>query len=132
MAFTRSGVRSEQLAKRVRRLLSRQGVVEKRMMGGICFMLNGHMCCGISASAFMVRVGPAAYPRMLAQPHVRPLEFAGRRPRGFVLVDPRGCTPHAALSAWVRRGITFVSTLPPRQVGPFGRRPSDAVTMSSR
>jgi hypothetical protein len=85
------------------------------MMGGICFMVSGSMCCGVSASALMVRVGPEAYQRMLAQPHVRPLEFAGRRPTGFVLVDPGGCRTETALAKWIQRGIDFVSTLPPKK-----------------
>jgi TfoX/Sxy family transcriptional regulator of competence genes len=100
----------ERMTERVRRHLSgRRDLVEKRMMGGICFMVNGRMCCGVSARALMVRVGREAYPRMLAQPHVRPLEFAGRRPTGFVLVDPAGCRTHAALARWIKRGIDFVS-----------------------
>jgi TfoX/Sxy family transcriptional regulator of competence genes len=111
----------EKTAERVRRLLSRQrNLVERRMMGGLCFMVNGSMCCGVSASALMVRVGREAYPRMLAQVHVRPLEFAGRRPKGFVLVDPEGYRTDAALATWVRRGTDFVSTLPAK--APAARR----------
>jgi TfoX/Sxy family transcriptional regulator of competence genes len=106
----------EKMAERVRRVLSgRRDVVEKKMMGGICFMVHGSMCCGVSASALMVRVGREAYQRMLAQPHVRPLEFAGRRPTGFVLVDSGGCRTDAALATWIQRGIDFVSTLPAKK-----------------
>ena len=54
-------------------------------------MVNGNMCCGVSGAALLVRVGRDDYPRLLAQPFVRPLEFGGRRPAGFVLVDPPGC-----------------------------------------
>jgi len=72
----------EKIAQRVRTALSGQrGLVEKKMMGGICFMLDGNMCCGVSGAALLVRVGREAYQQMLAQPHVRPMEFAGRRPR---------------------------------------------------
>jgi len=114
----------ERMAERVRRVLSgRRGLVEKKMMGGVCFMLNGSMCCGVSASAVLVRVGPAAYPRMLARPHVRPLEFAGRRPRAFVLVDPEGCRTEAALAAWIQRGIDFVATLPAKKPAARSARP---------
>jgi TfoX/Sxy family transcriptional regulator of competence genes len=103
----------EKTAERVRRALSgRRELVEKKMMGGICFMVSGNMCCGVTGSALMVRVGRDAYQRMLAQPHVRPMEFAGRRPTGFVLVDPAGYRTERALAAWVQRGIDFVSTLP--------------------
>jgi TfoX/Sxy family transcriptional regulator of competence genes len=119
----------EGMAERVRSVLAaRRDVVEKKMMGGICFMVNGSMCCGVSASSLMVRVGRDAYPRMLAEPHVRPLEFAGRRPAGFVLVDRAGCRTDAALATWIRRGVEFVSTLPakapaPPSVRPRARRP---------
>src|SRR5258708_1449884 len=85
------------------------------MMGGLCFMLSGTMCCGVSGAALMVRVGPGAYQRMLARPHVRPLEFAGRRPTGFVLVDPDGYRSEAALAAWVKRGLDFAATLPKKK-----------------
>lgn len=116
----------EEMAERVRRVLSgRRDLVEKKMMGGICFMVNGSMCCGVSASALMVRVGREAYPRMLAEPHVRPLEFGGRRPTGFVLVDPGGCRTDTALATWIQRGIDFVSTLPTKK--PAARSPRHKV-----
>ena len=103
----------EATAERVRRVLSgRRDLVEKKMMGGICFLVSGNMCCGVSGSALMVRVGREAYQRMLAEPHVRPLEFAGRRPTGFVLVDPQGYRTDPTLVSWIQRGIDFVATLP--------------------
>ena len=105
----------EDTARRVRRILSERNAVEKAMMGGLCFMLNGNMCCGVSGSAVMVRVGADAYPQTLAQPHVRPLEFGGRRPGGFVLVDREACRTDAALRSWVQKGIDFVATLPAKQ-----------------
>lgn len=109
----------EKTAEQVRRILSpRRDVVEKKMMGGLCFMVGGSMCCGVSGSAIMVRVGREAYQGMLTQPHVRPLEFAGRRPTGFVLVDPGGYRTDSALAKWVQRGIDFVSTLPAKKPAP--------------
>src|SRR5258708_13985545 len=76
---------------RVRRILSRRrDVVEKRMVGGLCFMVRGSMCCGVTSTALMVRVGPEAREWALAQPHVRPMKFAGRPLGGFVCVDPAG------------------------------------------
>ena len=102
----------EKTAERVRQVLSgRRDAVEKKMMGGICFMVSGSMCCGVAGSALMVRVGREAYQPMLSQAHVRPMEFAGRRPTGFVLVDPGGYRANAALTTWIQRGIDFVSTL---------------------
>jgi len=106
----------EKAADRVRRVLSRRrSLVEKRMMGAICFMVDGNMCCGVTGDALLVRVGRDAYQRMLARPHVRPMTFAGRRPTGFVLVDPAGYRSAAALAAWVKRGLDFVATLPAKK-----------------
>jgi TfoX N-terminal domain len=79
------------------------------------------MCCGVTGSALMVRVGREAYQRMLAEPHVRPMQFAGRRPTGFVLVDPEGYQNDTALATWIQRGLDFVATLPAKQ--PAGRTP---------
>jgi len=104
----------EAAATRVRRILSpRRDVVERKMMGGLAFMVNGRMCCGVTGSVVMVRVGKEAYAPTLAQPHVRPLEFAGRRPSGFVLVEPDGYRTDAALAAWIERGINVASMHPP-------------------
>lgn len=103
-------------ADRVRRILSeRRDVVEKKMVGGLSFMVNGSMCCGVTSTGFMVRVGRDAYERVLAQPHVRPMEFAGRLLAGFVTVDPRGYRTDAALASWIQRGIDFASTLPAKK-----------------
>lgn len=102
----------EKTAKRIRRFLStRPDVVEKQMFGGICFMVNGGMCCGLTGAALMVRVGPDRYTEALAQPHARPMDFTGRPLAGMVYVDPAGYRSDAALARWVQRGVEFVSTL---------------------
>jgi TfoX/Sxy family transcriptional regulator of competence genes len=112
----------EKMAERVRRILSgRRDVVEKKMIGGLSFMVNGSMCCGLTSTAFMVRVGPEAYKRALAQPHARPMDFTGRPLTGFVYVEPEGYQTDAALAKWVQRGIDFVSTLPAKK--PAARKP---------
>ena len=112
----------ERVAARVRRVLSGQRkVVEKRMVGGLSFMVNGSMCCGVTGTALMVRVGPEGLERALARAHVRPMVFADRQLAGFVCVDPGGYRTDAALAAWVQRGIDFVSTLPAKR--PATRRP---------
>jgi hypothetical protein len=92
----------EKAAERVRRVLAGgQDLAEKKMMGAICFMVRGSMCCGITGSALMVRVGREAYQRTLAEPHVPPMEIGGgRRPSGFVLVDRKGYGADAALAKW--------------------------------
>lgn len=115
----------ELTAARVRRVLAkRRDVVERRMMGGLCFTLQGKMCCGVTGSAVMVRVGAPAYAQMLARPHVRPLEFAGRRPGGFVLVEPEGYRTDTMLGTWLQRGIDFVATLPVKEATATTRRRS--------
>jgi TfoX N-terminal domain len=102
----------EKTAGRVRSILSRrQDVVERKMVGGLSFMVNGSMCCGLTSTGLMVCVGRDAYERTLAQPHVRPMRFAGRPLAGFVCVDPGGYRTDAALANWVQRGVDFVSTL---------------------
>jgi TfoX/Sxy family transcriptional regulator of competence genes len=100
----------EKLAARIRRVLSgRDDVVEKRMFGGLCFMVGGAMCCGLTKTDFMVRVGAAQYEDALAQPHARPMDFTGRPLKGMVYVAPEGLRTEAALSGWIRRGLAFLS-----------------------
>jgi len=99
-------------AERVRQILSsRRDVAERRMVGGLSFAVGGSMCCGVTGNALMVRVGAEARERTLAQPHVRPMEFAGRPLAGFVLIDPEGFRTDAALAAWVQRGLDFAAAL---------------------
>jgi hypothetical protein len=111
-------------AERVRRILSRRrDVVEKKMVGGVSFMVSGSMCCGVTGTALMVRVGPEAREWALTQPHVRPMKFAGWPLAGFVCVDPGGFRTDTALATWVGRGIDFVSALPAKKSAVRKRRP---------
>jgi TfoX/Sxy family transcriptional regulator of competence genes len=103
-------------AGRVRRLLSgRDDVAEKKMVGGLSFLVNGNMCCGVTGTALMVRVGGGSREQALDEPHVRPMEFAGRALSGFVCVDPAGFAADDALASWVQRGLDFVSGLPAKR-----------------
>ena len=103
----------EQLAGRVRDVLARRkDVSEKKMFGGLSFMLGGNMCCGVDKDNLMVRVGPEQYETALAQPHARPMDFTGRPLKGMVYVDPEGYRTDAALAAWVKRGVDFAASLP--------------------
>ena len=105
----------EALAERVRTALSdRDGLSERKMFGGLCFMLNGNMACGLTAEALMVRVGPEAFDEALALPHARPMDFTGRPMKGMVYVDPPGYSSDEGLSAWVERGAAFAASLPPK------------------
>jgi len=106
----------EKTADRVRRMLSTRGdVIEKKMFGGLCFMVNGSMCCGLTSTTFMVRIGPHGYEEALAQPHARPMDFTGRPLAGMVYVDRAGYKTDAALAKWVQRSVDFVSALPAKK-----------------
>src|SRR6266851_9904641 len=88
----------QKTAERVRRVLSgRRDVVEKRMVGGLSFVVNGSMCCGVTDTALMVRVGREGREEALAQPHARPMKFAGRTVAGLVCVNPGGYRTESAL-----------------------------------
>ena len=101
------------LAERIRKTLARRkGITEKKMFGGIAFMLNGNMVCGVVMDDLMVRVGPDHHDEALAQPHARPMDFTGRPMKGFIYVAPAGCKTDAALGKWVDMAASFVSSLP--------------------
>jgi TfoX/Sxy family transcriptional regulator of competence genes len=98
----------EVLAERVRDLFGgAPDVVEKKMFGGVAFMVAGNMACGIIGDDLMVRVTRNDYDSTLALPHARQMDMTGRPMRGFVVVD-------ADLEQWVDRGVDFVRTLPPK------------------
>jgi TfoX N-terminal domain len=100
------------MAERVRQTLSvRQDVIEKPMIGGLSFMVSGNICCGVTSTSVMVRVGPEAYAWALAQPHVRPMAFSGKPLAGYVCIDPDGCQTTSALATWIQRGIDYVASL---------------------
>lgn len=100
-------------AARVLRLLAgRDDVAEKKMVGGLSFSVNGNMCCGITGTALMVRVGADGREQALREPHVRPMLLGGRVVSGFVCVEPAGYAADEALARWVQRGLDFVSGLP--------------------
>ena len=82
------------------------------MFGGLAFMLNGHMCCGIVGDNFVVRTGPDKFEAALSRPHARPMDFTGRPMRGFVYVAPPGYRLTRDLKSWIHTGIQFVSSLP--------------------
>ena len=104
------------VVERVRHTLAARGdVVEKRMIGGLCFMVGGAMCCGVIGDALMARVGAEARAWALAQPYTRPMTFGGRTLAAFVCIAPEGYQTEAALTAWVQRGLDFAATLPARQ-----------------
>lgn len=103
----------EELADRIRKVLEkRSGVVEKKMFGGLSFLVNGNLACGIVGDALVVRVGPAGYAAALAEPMCRECDFTGRPMKGTVMVDPPGRSSPGDLRAWVERGYRYASGLP--------------------
>lgn len=104
----------EETAGRVRKLLSRRPeVTEKKMMGGLCFMVAGRMCCSVSGrGGLLVRVDAEAQQSMLGEPHVMPMEMGRRMMKSFVRVAPEGYQTEAALKTWIKRGLDFVATMP--------------------
>ena len=103
----------EKLAERVRAVFqSEPGCTEKKMFGGICFMVGGNMAVGVTGSDLMVRPGPDNFESALALPHARPIDFTGRPMKGFVYVESAGIAADAALAEWVERGAAFARSLP--------------------
>jgi hypothetical protein len=104
----------EETAMRVQELLSgRRDLVAKKMMGGLCFMVGGNMCCVVSGKGgLLIRVGPDAFERALTEPHVEPMEMGGRVMTGFVRVAPEGFRTDAMLKTWIERGLAFVTAMP--------------------
>ena len=105
----------ERLVQRVRSVLGDQDtVIEKKMFGGLTFMLQGNMCCGVTGERLMVRVGPDRYDDVLKQPGAAPMDFTGKPLRGFVFVAPEACASGEDLVAWVERAKQFTLSLPPK------------------
>jgi TfoX/Sxy family transcriptional regulator of competence genes len=106
---------AENDGQRVRDALGdRDDVVEKKMFGGLAFMVRGHMAVGLTAAELMVRVGPEAWEDALAEEHAREMDFTGKSLKGFVFVDPAGWSTRAGLQKWVDRGVAYTESLPPK------------------
>ena len=105
----------EELALRVRQSLGDEtGIVERKMFGGLCFMAHGNMLGGVMGDEIIVRVGADRYEDALKQPHAREMGFTGRPMRGFVVVASEGIASDERLNEWVRRGVQFATSLPPK------------------
>jgi len=117
----RSGVRlsavayDEVLADRVRDVLAaRADLSERKMFGGIAFMIGGNMAVGVIGDDLMVRLDPADAERALAEPHTRPMDFTGRPMKGMIFVDSAGTESDADLGAWAEAGADFAASLSPK------------------
>ena len=103
----------ESLGERIRSILSdRTDLTERKIFGGLAFMLRGHMCCGVNGKEMMARVGREAYEEALQEPHAREMDFTGKPLKGFVYVSAEGIGSDEDLGKWVGRATEFVSSLP--------------------
>ena len=107
----------EDLANRVRELVAREkGLTEKRMFGGLAFLVNGNMAVSASGQGgLLVRVEPAATGKLLERAHVRPFVTRGREMDGWLRVDEAGVRTKRQLEGWVRRGVAYARSLPPKR-----------------
>lgn len=106
----------EGLAQRVREyLLERSNVYERKMFGGLCFMISGHMCCGIVGNKLMARVGPLSYEQLLKEEHAEEMNFTGKPMKGMLYVNPAGLQSDKNLQTWIERCLDFTLSLPPKK-----------------
>lgn len=107
MAFSKS------LAQRIRDALARRpGIVEKKMFGGVAFLLNGNLLVGVWKDSLIVRLGPEEGEKALLETHVKEFDITGKPMKGWVMVEPDGIDEDGQLKAWIERAEEFVSTLP--------------------
>jgi len=102
------------LAKRVSLLLTKKGVIEKKMFGGVGYLLNGNMACGVHEDNLIVRVGVERYKEILDLPHTKLFDLTGKAMTGWVEVLPAGTRTDQELIHWINLGIEFAETLPPK------------------
>jgi TfoX/Sxy family transcriptional regulator of competence genes len=107
----------EDLANRIREALAGEdGVTEQRMFGGLAFLIGGHMAVAASGQGgLMLRVDPAETEALLEEPHAKPFEMRGRTMDGWLRVDEAGVATPADLEPWVRRGVAYARSLPPKE-----------------
>ena len=104
---------SESLARRIREAFAgNRAITEKKMFGGIGFMLHGNMCVGVSQTSLIVRLGPEHADAARRQPYVVEFDVAGRPLKGWVMIEAEGIDTDEQLTAWIRQAAEFVETLP--------------------
>jgi TfoX/Sxy family transcriptional regulator of competence genes len=102
------------LAERVRDQLDGMPYVEKKMFGGVGYLLHGNMACGVIKDDLIVRINPQEQPALLKKPYVRLFDMTGRPMKGWLVVKPDGIKTAKQLGTWVKLGIEFALTLPPK------------------
>jgi TfoX/Sxy family transcriptional regulator of competence genes len=106
---------NKKLAARVRAIVGEDpALTERNMFGGVAFMLNGNMFCGITRDDLMVRVGPDRFEEALASPGARPMDFTGRPMKGMAFIGPEGYERDQELRGWVEQTLDYARSLPPK------------------
>ena len=98
------------------------------MFGGLAFLVNGNMCCGVTANDLVLRLSPEAAERALQAPHTRPMDFTGKSLKSMVYVEAEGTRQNASLQKWVRAAIDIVRTLPIKSAKPAAAKSSPRPT----
>ena len=104
----------EKIAERVRHALGGRTTDERRMFGGITFMLNGHMCCGVTDDKVCLRLGNEGAAAALQEAAVREMDFTGKPIKSMVYLTAGIHTDQRKLKGWINRAVKFVSALPPK------------------
>jgi TfoX/Sxy family transcriptional regulator of competence genes len=105
----------DQLAQRVRDVLrQRQDVAERKMFGGVAFLVNGNMCCGVNGERLVLRLGPEGAEEALGRPHTRPMDFTGKAIKSMIYVEADGVASDTELRSWVEWALDHARSLPPK------------------
>ena len=105
----------EAIASRVRSIMiDEAGYSERKMFGGLCFMIGGHMCCGVMKDEMMLRLGDELASTSLDENHTRPMDFTGKTMKSMIYLEPAGFADDRDLQEWVGRAVDFARTLPPK------------------
>jgi TfoX/Sxy family transcriptional regulator of competence genes len=102
------------LAERIRSQLEGIPFVERKMFGGVGFLINGNMACGVNKDNLIVRIEPEKQTALLKKAHAKPFDLTGKPMKGWLLIEADGCKTVKQLSAWVKEGVEFASALPPK------------------
>ena len=106
---------NEKLAERIRGELDNIPFVEKKMFGGVGFLVHGNMACGVHNQSMIVRVDPGKHNALLKKPHARPFDITGKPMRNWVVVERGGVEDDDQLADWIWRAMKFVGSLPARE-----------------
>jgi hypothetical protein len=104
-----------ELAGRVRKLLPPgPDLVEKKMFGGVGYLLRGNMACGVHGSSLIVRLAREHHAAAMAEPYTRPFDITGKPMAGWLMVEAEGCASEESLSRWVKTSVDYALSLPPK------------------